>query len=90
MEVLNKIAIKHKITTAQVAQHWAYRKGVVVNSMSTKLNNINDNFNILNFELSTEEMDQISTLNSENHRIVTREIMDDKDPPMGNCVPDWD
>ena len=47
-------------------------------------------FNILNFELSTEEMDQISNLNSENYRIVTREKMDDKDPPMGNCVPDWD
>ena len=58
--------------------------------MSTKPDNINDNFNILNFELSIEEMDQISNLNSENYRIVTREKMDDKDPPMGNCVPDWD
>ena len=47
-------------------------------------------FNILNFELSIEEMSQISNINSENHRIVTREKMDDKDPPMGKCVPDWD
>ena len=90
ISTLNNIAIRHKISIPQVAQHWAYQKGVIVNSMSTKPNNINDNFNILNFELSTEEMDQISNLNSENYRIVTREKMDDKDPPMGNCVPDWD
>ena len=90
ISTLNNIAIKHNISIAQVAQHWAYRKGVIVNSMSTNLNNINDNFNILNFELSSEEMEQISNLNSENYRIVTKEKMDDKDPPMGACVPVWD
>ena len=90
ISTLNNIAIRHKISIPQVAQHWAYQKGVIVNSMSTKPDNINDNFNILNFELSIEEMSQISNLNSENHRIVTREKMDDKEPPMGNCVPDWD
>ena len=35
-------------------------------------------------------MEQISNLNSENYRIVTKEKMDDKDPPMGACVPVWD
>ena len=87
---LNKIAVRHKISIPQVAQHWSYQKGVIVNTMSTKLENIKDNFNILNFELSIEEMNEISNLKSENYRIGTRENMANKEPPMGNCVPYWD
>ena len=91
ISTLNNIAIRHKISIPQVAQHWAYQKGVIVNSMSTKPDNINDNFNILKLELYYSARKKISELyNSENYRIVTREKMDDKDPPMGNCVPDWD
>ena len=36
ISTLNNIAIRHKISIPQVAQHWAYQKGVIVNSMSTK------------------------------------------------------
>ena len=45
---------------------------------------------LISFELSIEEMNEISNLKSENHRIVTREKMANKEPPMGNCVPYWD
>ena len=70
ISTLNNIAIKHNISIAQVAQHWAYRKGVIVNSMSTNLNNINDNFNILNFELSSEEMEQLVFVDGQNRFVA--------------------
>ena len=90
IDILNKIAIKYNSSIAQISQNWAYRHGVIVNSMSSRSNNIKDNFDIFNFKLTDEEMNQITKLNSINYRIVTKEVMDDKTPPMGKCVPDWD
>ena len=50
--------------------------------MSTKRNNIRDNFNVMDFTLSSIDMARIDDLQKANYRIVTKE----KVP----WAPNWD
>ena len=61
---------------------WVLQKGVIANSMSTKTNNIRDNFNVMDFILSSIDMARIDDLQKANYRIVTKE----KVP----WAPNWD
>ena len=69
-------------TAAQIVLRWILQKGVSINTMSTNPENIQANFEIMDFTLSHVDMARIEALTQTGHRIVTRE-----DSPW---APEWD
>ncbi len=61
-EVISAIAEAHDVTSAQVVLRWNLQRGVVVNPGSSDPEHIQENQDIFGFELTNEEMEQISTL----------------------------
>ena len=61
-EVISAIAQDHGVTSAQVILRWNLQRGVVVNPGSGNPDHIRENLDILGFELTDEEMTQISEL----------------------------
>jgi diketogulonate reductase-like aldo/keto reductase len=61
-ELLLSIASKHKKSIAQVVIRWLTMRGVIAIPKSVKKERIKENFNIFDFELSTEDMESIATL----------------------------
>lgn len=72
---LTEIGENHGKSAAQVTQRWILQKGVSVNTMSTKPENIKANFDINDFELSSSEMETIDELTHTNYRIVNKSIV---------------
>ncbi len=68
--LFNDIAQTHEVTAAQVVLRWIIQQGVSINPMSTKRANQAANFDVLSFELSADEMQQISALTNTGYRIV--------------------
>jgi len=66
----------------QVVLRWILQKVVVVQTMSTNPINIKDNYDIMDFELSDEQMKQIDELTKTNYRIV--------DESLVQWCPNWD
>lgn len=60
--VLREIAATHRKSVAQVILRWNLQKGVAVIPGSGNPDHIQDNISIFDFELSVEEMEQISAL----------------------------
>jgi 2,5-diketo-D-gluconate reductase B len=75
-----EIGAEHGRTAAQVALRWILQKGVSLNTMSTKPDNIRANFDIMDFTLSHVEMARIDRLTRTGLRVVAG----------GAFVPDWD
>ena len=69
-------------SAAQVALRWIIQKGVSVNTMSTKPDNIRANFDIMDFTLSSVDMARIEKLTHTGYRLVDQ----DRVP----WAPDWD
>jgi len=69
-------------TAAQVVQRWILQKGVSVNTMSTKPENIRANFQIMDFTLSHVDMARIDAFASTGHRIVNASLVP--------WAPQWD
>lgn len=61
-EIICAIAKKYSKTPAQVTLRWNVQRGVIVIPKSTHIERIRENFNIWDFELTDEEMAQISSL----------------------------
>ncbi len=61
--VIRKIAKDHKKSVAQVLIRWAVQRGTVVIPKSVTPDRIMENIDVFNFELSSNEMQQISGLN---------------------------
>lgn len=61
-------------SAAQVALRWIIQKGVSVNTMSTKPENIQANFDIMDFTLSHVDMATIDAKTHTNYRIVTKDV----------------
>ena len=61
-EVISAIAEAHGVTSAQVVLRWNLQRGVVVNPGSSNPEHIRENQDIFGFELTEEEVEQISTL----------------------------
>lgn len=80
--LFDELASAYQKTAAQIVLRWILQKGVVVNSMSTKPENIRANWDILDFTLSSIDMARIDSLNAVNFRVVTKA----KVP----WAPDWD
>ena len=63
-EVLVKIGGKYNKSVAQVILRWLTQRNVVALSKSTSMERMKENFNIFDFELSTEDMDKIKELDT--------------------------
>jgi 2,5-diketo-D-gluconate reductase B len=69
-------------SAAQVVLRWILQKGVSVNTMSTKPENIRANFDVMDFTLSSIDMARIDALNATNYRIVSAGLVP--------WAPQWD
>jgi len=76
-ELLLSIAGKHRKTVAQVVLRWLTQRGVVVIPKSVRKERIIENFNIFDFELSPEDMNAITALDTKVSR-----FFDHRDPKM--------
>ena len=80
--LLADIGAGHGKSAAQVVLRWILQKGVAMNTMSTKPENIRANFDILDFALSPQDMARIDALRKTGYRVVTK----DRSP----WAPVWD
>ncbi|MCV2870347.1 aldo/keto reductase [Defluviimonas sp. WL0002] len=62
-------------SAAQVVLRWILQKGVSINTMSTKPDNIRANFDVMDFSLSSIDMARIEELNKINYRIVGKGLV---------------
>lgn len=76
-ELLASIGEKHHKTIAQVILRWLTQRGVVAIPKSVRKERMEENFNCLDFELSTEDMAAIKTLDTR-----TSAFFDHRDPVM--------
>ncbi len=74
-ELLLQIAAKHKKSVAQVILRWLSQRGIVVLSKSVRKERMMENISVLDFELSTEDMTAITTLDTK-----TSSFFDHRDP----------
>ena len=76
-ELLLSIGKKYNKTIAQVILRWLTQRGVVAIPKSVRKERMEENFNIFDFELSTEDMEAIKTLDTK-----TSSFFDHRDPAM--------
>jgi 2,5-diketo-D-gluconate reductase A len=76
-ETLSTIGKKHNKSVAQVTLRWLIQRGVVVIPKSAHKKRIFENFNIFDFELSTEDMKTIEMLDTK-----TSSFFDHRDAEM--------
>ena len=62
-------------SAGQVVLRWILQKGVSLNTMSTKPENIRANFDIMDFTLSSVDMARIEKLTHTGYRIVTEDLV---------------
>ncbi|AZA92792.1 Glyoxal reductase [Chryseobacterium nakagawai] len=76
-EVLKKIAAKYNKSVAQVILNWLTTRNVIVIPKSVRKERMAENFDIFDFELSSEDMDAIATLDT-----ASSLFFDHRDPNM--------
>jgi diketogulonate reductase-like aldo/keto reductase len=72
---LRDVATRHKKSVAQVILRWLVQRGIVVLSKSVRKERMAENFDVLNFELSTDDVAAIATLDT-----GTGSFFDHRDP----------
>jgi len=72
---LREVATRHKKSVAQVILRWLVQRGIVVLSKSVRKERMAENFDVLNFELSTDDIAAIATLDT-----GTSSFFDHRDP----------
>lgn len=80
--VFAEIGAGYGKSAAQVILRWILQKGVTINTMSTKPNNIRANFDVMDFTLSSIDMARIEAMTTTGYRVVTKEKV-----PI---APEWD
>lgn len=76
-ELLLSIAAKYQKSVAQVILRWLVQRGIVVLSKSVRQERMIENIRVFDFELSTEDMTAITTLDTK-----TSSFFDHRDPQM--------
>ncbi|MCK8638001.1 aldo/keto reductase [Fructobacillus fructosus] len=76
-KTLQKIADKYDKSIAQIVLRWISQRGIVVLSKTTKPDRMEQNLNVLNFFLSEDEMNTITSLDMQ-----TSQFFDHKDPEV--------
>ena len=69
-EVFTKLGKKYKKTNVQIILRWHIQEGNIVFPKTTNKEHMKDNFNIFDFELTTDEMNKIKSLDK-NQRYFT-------------------
>ncbi len=62
--VLNEIGAKYHKSAAQVILRWHLQRGAVVIPKSTHIERMQENLNVFDFELSSEDMEKIASLDT--------------------------
>lgn len=60
--VLKELAEKHRKTTAQIGLRFLYQQDIVIIPKSTHIERMRENLDILDFELTSEEMTELKAL----------------------------
>ncbi|KAK7857384.1 nadp-dependent d-sorbitol-6-phosphate dehydrogenase [Quercus suber] len=68
--VLKGLAAKYKRTVAQIVLRWGIQRNTVVIPKTSNLKRLEENFQVFDFELTKEDMDQIKSLDRK-HRTNT-------------------
>nr|WKN40378.1 aldo/keto reductase [Tunicatimonas sp. TK19036] len=76
-ELLSAIGKKYNKSVAQVVLRWLTQRGIVAIPKSVHKQRMEENFRSLDFELSTEDMEAIKTLD-----VKTSSFFDHRDPAM--------
>jgi diketogulonate reductase-like aldo/keto reductase len=76
-ELLLSIAAKHNKSVAQVILRWVVQRGIIALAKSTRKERMLENINVLDFELSAEDMAAITTLDTK-----TSSFFDHRNPEM--------
>ena len=76
-ETLKSIADARNRTIAQVVLRWLTQRNIVAIPKSVRRERMEENFQVFDFELSTEEMDAIQKLDTK-----TSQFFDHRDPNM--------
>jgi diketogulonate reductase-like aldo/keto reductase len=69
-KLLERVGKAHGKTAAQVCLRWLTQQGIAVIPRTSKIERLEENFNILDFELSDAEMKEIAGLSRKGGRIV--------------------
>ena len=80
--IFDEIGKNYGKSSSQVALRWILQKGVSINSMSTKRKNIENNFNVTDFVLSSIDMNRIEAMTNLNHRLIDKDLVP--------WAPNWD
>lgn len=80
--IFGEIGADYGKSAAQVVLRWILQKGLSLNTMSTKPDNIRANFDIMDFTLSSIDMAKIDAMSKVGYRVVTKELV-----PI---APEWD
>ncbi|WP_419873361.1 aldo/keto reductase [Candidatus Pristimantibacillus sp. PTI5] len=83
-EVLALIAEKHNKSVAQVVLRWLVQRGVVAIPKSVRKERIVENFDIFDFELSTDDIELISTLDTRESLFLSY-----RDPEVAKMMGNW-
>jgi 2,5-diketo-D-gluconate reductase B len=73
--IFGEIGAGYGKTAAQVVLRWILQKGVSINTMSTKRANIEANFDVMDFTLSSVDMDRIDAMTRTGFRIVGEDLV---------------
>jgi diketogulonate reductase-like aldo/keto reductase len=76
-EILLSIAAKHNKSAAQVILRWVVQRGIIALAKSTRKERMIENINVLDFELSAEDMAAIAALDTK-----TSSFFDHRNPEM--------
>ena len=83
-EALTSIAEKHNKSVAQIVLRWLVQREVVVIPKSVRKERIVENFDIFDFELSADDMEQISTLDTRESLFLSYH-----DPEVAKMMGNW-
>jgi diketogulonate reductase-like aldo/keto reductase len=76
-ELLLSIAAKHNKSVAQVILRWLVQRGIIALTKTTRKERMIENISVFDFELSTEDLAAITTLDTK-----TSSFFDHRDPKM--------
>jgi diketogulonate reductase-like aldo/keto reductase len=76
---LQEIGERHRKTAAQICLRWLVQQGAAAIPRTSKLERLSENIGIFDFELSDDEMQQISAMGSAGGRLMDF-----------NTAPEWD
>lgn len=75
-EVLKKLAEKYNKTPAQIILRWHTQMGFIVISGTKNVEHVKENFDIFDFKLTDDEMNEIASINkSERYYTRTDEML---------------